>query len=104
MSLSDLGARLFGNSKLLRSGELIGLVRQWLAIEAQRGETENSDPSLDKYCIVDNPSAVKVTLFGPILYSKRGRKFDFILKLWQCSTFFISKSQSGCKNSPREMS
>ena len=41
------------------------------------------DYALDRFGIADNPSAVKATLFGPVVYYKNNRKFDFIRRLGQ---------------------
>src|SRR5207245_613987 len=33
--------------------------------------------------VVENPTAIKVTLFGPLSYEKAGQRFDWIKQLWQ---------------------
>lgn len=88
-TLSDLGARFCNDSKALRSGALLGLVTEALAVlegevvaEGKPGGAiaqvnQNRETLLERYNIVSNPSAVKVTFYGPIVYYKKGRKLDY---------------------------
>lgn len=93
---SDLGARFFGDSKLLRSKELRAIVADGLIVSdkdflpvdclrklcAQR-RNELRERALKEHCVSDNPGASKVTIFGPLIYHKNGTKFDYPYKLWQ---------------------
>ena len=70
IGLSDLGARFFGDSKALRSGRLRTTLCQWLdALDAGDAteETESAD-LLARYGVADNPTSIKVTLFGRLRY------------------------------------
>lgn len=90
MTLADLGARLCGDSKALKSGSLLGRVEEWLAIlegdmavggaasGLERDQAGDRSVRLSRYHIVENPGAIKVTLFGPLIYWKAGHRFDFI--------------------------
>lgn len=97
MTLADLGARLCGDSKVLKSGSLLGRVEEWLDLlehvdsgegdigEEGVGETDGGRgraARLARFHIVENPGAVKATLFGPVVFWKDGRRFDFIREFW----------------------
>jgi hypothetical protein len=91
MTLADLGARVCGDSKALKGGRLLGRALHWLAMleggegggpaEGVEGPGEDAGERtarLARYHIVENPGAIKVTLFGPVIFWKRGRRFDFV--------------------------
>ncbi|MFP4681534.1 MAG: Wadjet anti-phage system protein JetD domain-containing protein [Chitinispirillaceae bacterium] len=95
LTLSDLGARLFGDSKLLRSGALINTAAEWLAMscsenninlaESDHGERQRIRKKvLREHCVVDNLSGISVTLYGPLEYRKKGITFDHVKKAWEC--------------------
>ena len=92
ITLSDLGAQFFNNSKALRSGEQHRLFCDLLlAFKAFALPYARVDRSriLKFFNIVQNPSSIKVTLFGPLLYRKQGVVYDWIKRLWQmgeCAT------------------
>lgn len=85
-TLANLGATYCGDSKALRSGDLFRLVGDWLLL-AEGGidclNAENRTAALKRHNLVENPTAIKVTLFGPLVYEKAGRRFDWIKQLWQ---------------------
>jgi hypothetical protein len=90
MTLADLGARVCGDSKALKGGRLLGRALDWLDMleggegsgsagggEGRREGAGEKSARLARYHIVENPGAVKVTLFGPVIFWKRGRRHDF---------------------------
>lgn len=97
MTLADLGARLCGDSKALKSGPLLSQVEEWLDL-LERGDSGEGDMEgegvgetdrgrgrsarLARFHIVENLGAVKATLFGPVVFWKDGRRFDFIREFW----------------------
>ena len=95
LTLSDLGARLFGDSKLLRSGALINTAAEWLTLSccedpgnylslAPEQRQHLKRKALRDHGIIDNRSGITVTLFGPLEYVKGGIVFDQIRKSWEC--------------------
>lgn len=89
VTLSELGARLCGDSKALRSGGLINTVADWLYV------LDNGDPSvlrsntgetrrrmrhevLSRHGIVESGGSVLATVYGDLRYCKAGRWFDQI--------------------------
>ena len=86
LTLADLGARMCGDSKALKTGKLLGMVMEWLLL--LEGGVKDKDVPLDKweilarYHVVENPTAIKVTLFGPVVLWKAGRRLDFVHQLW----------------------
>ena len=79
MTLADLGARLCGDSKALKSGGLLRQVGEWLdLLEEGPGDETSESVRLARYHVVENPGAIKATLFGPVVFWKQGRRFDFI--------------------------
>ncbi|MEO6097793.1 MAG: DUF2399 domain-containing protein [Fibrobacteria bacterium] len=86
MTLADLGARMCGDSKSLKTGKLLGLVVEWLLL-LEGGVTGKDAPAdkwqiLARYHVVENPSAIKVTLFGPVVLWKGGQRLDFVHQFW----------------------
>jgi len=81
VGLSDLGARFFNDSKALRSGRLRTALCQWLHALDSEGTDANIEATdvLSRYGVTDNPTSVKVTLFGPLRYRKHGVWLD-----WPC--------------------
>ena len=87
VTLSDLGARVCGDSKALRNGELPTLAGNFLALLDEPGSTPDTvarETAWRHRNVVNNPSAIKATIFGPLLYWKGGRQFDWIARLWEC--------------------
>lgn len=86
MTFSDLGARVLGDSKILRGGEMQTIAGDFLAqIDTPEAESdvETRAEVWRRRNVVNNPSAIKVTLFGPLVYWKRGQEFDWIYRLWK---------------------
>lgn len=82
LGLADLGARFFGGSKALRSGELRRLLVAGLAV-LDDADVEDGEPAalLRRFGICDNPTALKVTVFGPLRLRKHGRWLDWVGQL-----------------------
>jgi hypothetical protein len=82
VGLAELGARCYGNSKALRAAE----TRRFLAagLAALEGIDEAAfEPTdiLRRFGVCDNPTALKVTVFGPLRLRKRGRWLDWVAEL-----------------------
>ena len=84
VGLSHLGARFFGNSKALRGTSLLRDIADWLLLlEGDEMPAGGTRELLGRYAVIDNPTAVKVTLSGPLHYRKHGEIFSWIAQLWQ---------------------
>jgi hypothetical protein len=86
VGLSELGARFFNNSKALRSGRLRTMLCQWLAAMADEGETNDTE-IMARFGVVDNPTSIKVTLFGPLRYRCGEKELD-----WPCQLYASGQS------------
>ncbi len=87
VTFSDLGARLFGDSKILRGGELQTIAGEFLSLLDNSNTNQDSISRAEAWRrrnVVNNPSAIKVTIFGPLVYWKNGKEFDWIYQLWEC--------------------
>jgi hypothetical protein len=80
IGVSELGARFCGDSKVLRGGERLTLLGDFLVLLDAGDERESA---LARCSVVDNPSAIKVTVFGPLLYRKGDREMSWIRELWE---------------------
>lgn len=94
LTLSDLGARFCSDSKRLRGGALITLVADLLVFSDSGISPRDSsiDPTyrkklrkntLERYGVVENRCSVAVTVFGPIVFEKNGKRVDHVLKMWE---------------------
>lgn len=81
VGLSDLGARFFNDSKILRSGKLKSELYRWLNALETDGQCEPipAEELLQKFGITDNATSIKVALFGNFRYRKNGVWHD-----WPC--------------------
>ena len=83
ITVSDLGARFFKDSKSLRQGELRTLLIRWLRFfEPESASLEEID-LLAKHHILHDRLTVNAVLYGPIIYEKNGKTFDWIYQLYQ---------------------
>ncbi len=83
---SELGARFCNDSKALRATELTKLVGNALLI--LEGNIGSFNQELRKQAfnachIIDNPTAIKVAVYGPVTYLKKETHISWIEDLWQ---------------------
>ena len=92
VTLSELGARFFGDSKTLRSGREPAVVAECLylldggeyaELESARGEVRRRlrREALSNHGVVETGGSVTATVFGPVLYRKAQVEFDHIHRL-----------------------
>lgn len=84
ITISELGARFFNNSKALRQGELRALLLQWLRfVSPDSGILEQEEDLWASFHVLHDRLTVNAVLFGPVVYRKDGRIFDWIYRLYQ---------------------
>ncbi|MCF7791785.1 MAG: DUF2399 domain-containing protein [Victivallales bacterium] len=88
LDFSELGSKVLNDSKAVREGtEIFNIVyKLLLKILENRGIKEkwNTQFSVFEYFkIITNPTAVKVTLYGPFTFLKKQQKYCFIKRLWE---------------------
>jgi len=84
VTISELGAQFFGSSKALRQGEQRTLLLRWLKIMAQDAElSDNENQLLEHFHVYHDRLTVSAVLYGPVIYRKHGREFDWIYQLYK---------------------
>jgi len=84
ITLSELGARFCNDSKRLRQGKLRALVMEWLRICSPDGDIlEKESDLLARYHVLSDRLTVHAVFYGPVIYEKDGKVFDWILRLYQ---------------------
>jgi hypothetical protein len=80
LSVSDLGVELCNDSKAFRAGTAcFNSITELIAAELDCPQHE----ALAKCGITDNQTAITVTVFGPFIYYRQGKRFDWIRQLWE---------------------
>lgn len=84
ITISELGARFFHNSKLLRQGEARHLILSWLNMYCpDLDKEENEDQVWATFHVYHDRLTVNAVIYGPIVYTKNGTEFDWIFKLYE---------------------
>jgi uncharacterized protein (TIGR02679 family) len=82
LGLAELGAQVYGSSKALRRGEARSLLVSGLAALEDIDEDQVEPGDILRLCgLCDNPTALKVTVCGPLRLRKHGRWLDWIEQL-----------------------
>lgn len=85
LGLADFSARCFGDSKVLKTTP--SLVRKLADSLLTLRDEEITDAARQEiwedYGVVENATAIKVTIFGPLVYFKQGERFDWIAQMYQ---------------------
>ncbi len=83
ITISELGARFCSDSKALRGGELQRLVVQWLRLcSPDSSMLENDDDLWACHNVLTDRLTVNGVLYGPVIYEKNGKTFDWIYQLY----------------------
>lgn len=83
ITISELGAKFFYNSKVLRQGELRPQFLQWLRFLSPDAEMLDKDEDiLSSYHLLNDRVTVNAVLFGPVIYEKNGKIYDWIYQLY----------------------
>ncbi len=96
ISYSHLGSDFFNDSKCLRDGELFvmlsNILQRYLHGEVLSQEKARRKEVFAHFGVIDNPTAIKVTLFGPLVYQKKGQIFDHVKclgEIGECSVLTL---------------
>lgn len=81
VGISELGARFFNDSKTLRTGGLRSELARWLAAvePTPEGEQVSTEDLLARHGVTDNPTSIRVAVFGALRYRVAGEWFE-----WPC--------------------
>jgi len=82
MTLSELGTRVFNDSKALRSGPPRQLLERLLRLDSDRPEAASSE-LLSLYGLIENPYTTHVVLFAPLAYCTK----DDVWLEWPATLF-----------------
>jgi hypothetical protein len=83
LTVSDLGARFYHNSKTLRQGEMRSLLLRWLALCSPDLDGADEAGLLARYHVVHDRLTVSAVLYGPIIYEKDNKRYDWIDQLYR---------------------
>ena len=83
ITVAELGAKFFHDSKALRQGESRALFLQWLRFFSIDNEMlEKDEDILASYHVQGDRLTVNAVLYGPVVYEKNGKLFDWIYELY----------------------
>ncbi|MEA3470074.1 MAG: DUF2399 domain-containing protein [Thermodesulfobacteriota bacterium] len=83
ITVSDLGAKFYNNSKALRQGELHTLLVSWLALCRSGSDYTNDAALFAEYHVIHDRLTVNAVLYGPVIYEKNGIQYDWIDQLYR---------------------
>ncbi len=84
ITISELGARFFHNSKALRQGEIRAICLKWLRLHNLDSELFERDEDVwENYNVLNDRLTVNAVIYGPIIYEKNGKVFDWIYQLYK---------------------
>lgn len=84
VTISDLGARFYKDSKALRQGELRTLFLRWLGLYNPIFSLPDAEEALlANYHVFHDRLTVNAVVYGPIVYEKNGTTFDWINKMYR---------------------
>ncbi len=84
VTISELGARFFTDSKLLRQGEARNLLLEWLNVYCPDLDyAENEEQIWETYHVYHDRLTVNAVIYGPVVYTKQGKEFDWIYQLYK---------------------
>jgi len=82
ITISELVARFFEDSKALRQGETRHLIIDWVA--CCYGLDQDEDAHIwSQVHVYHDRLTVNAVIYGPIIYKKKGIRFDWIARLYQ---------------------
>jgi len=82
LTVSDLGAKFHHNSKTLRQGEMRSLLLRWLTLCSPELEETDEETLLARYHVVHDRLTVSAVLYGPVIYEKNNKRYDWIEQLY----------------------
>ncbi len=84
ITISELGARFFSDSKKLRQGEFRNVLLRWLNVYCPDLDiSDNEEQIWATYHVYHDRITVNAVIYGPIVYTKNGEEFDWIHKLYE---------------------
>jgi len=83
LGMADFSARFFGDSKVLKTTpSILRRLEEWLLILRDEEISDEARQRIwSEYGVAENLTAIKVTLFGPLVYYKQNERFDWIAQL-----------------------
>lgn len=84
VTISELGARFFADSKRLRQGEARSLLLEWLNVYCpDLDTTEDEEQIWETFHVYHDRLTVNAVIYGPVVYTKKGKEFDWIYQLYK---------------------
>ncbi len=83
VTISELGARFFRDSKVLRQGEIRSLFIRFLTHYYLEEEVQSEEKLLTSFNVYHDRLTVNTVIYGPIIYIKNGAEHDWIYNLYQ---------------------